>query len=51
MSKNKGSKDIKIERNTLPHGDWIISDKDSKNNVILISRDDFLEQLEILVNQ
>ncbi|GAA4277031.1 hypothetical protein GCM10022259_17550 [Aquimarina mytili] len=55
FNKGKVSKDkkidwSKIDRNNLPHGDWIVSHKDSKNNIILISRDDFLEQLEIRVN-
>jgi len=40
----------KMEQKTLPFGDWILSGKDNKNTPILISRDDFLKQLENIVN-
>ncbi|WP_271784914.1 hypothetical protein [Aquimarina algiphila] len=46
MSKEKRPKTTLMESNELPFGDWIVS-----NHNTLISRDDFLKQLEIQIHQ
>lgn len=50
MSSDKRVKWCKPERNNLPFGDWIVSGKDQENKTVLLSRDEFLEQLEVSVN-
>ena len=39
------------EQEILPFGDWILSRSETENYPQLISKDDFLKQLEIQVNQ
>ncbi len=50
MSTEQQIKWYKLERNKLPFGDWIQINSNDQYPSILISRNKFLEQLEIHVN-